>query len=535
MPPETPLELIIAGTRLTFEEAVRVAREPAVRVRLAPAAKQRLDEVRRFVEEHWLAEGPDGARPIYGFNTGVGALKGFRVPTERIDDFQRHYVRAHCVGVGPDLPDETVRAALLLRANSLASGFSGVRSELVEALLVLLNARIHPKVPAVGSLGASGDLAPLAHVGAVLIGEPDARVAWPGGEGTVADLLETGIDWRPIGFAAKEAMALTNGTSFMLALAILLLEDARRCLRSADLAAALSLEAMQGEIAAFDGRLVSLRPQPGQQVSAANVRDLVEGSGLLGNHPSADPRVQDAYSLRCVPQVHGASRDALRFLAEVVDQELNAVTDNPLLIPEGDHYCALSGGNFHGQPLAFALDLAGLALAELGSISERRLFRLLTSHLSYGLPENLTGGDPGLNTGYMIVQYTAAALVAENKILCRPASCDSIPSSGDQEDHVSLGVHAGRKAESILRNVEQVLGMECLGACQGIDLAVRRLGRAARPGRGTAAAHRALRESGIEPLGEDRYLKPEIDASIDAVRSGALLRCVSVEGIELRD
>ena len=532
---EETAALVIDGEGLTLEETVRVAHARTSRVRLSAAAKQQLDAVRTFVEDRWLGAEASESRPIYGFNTGVGALKGFRVPAERIDDFQSHYIRAHCVGVGPDLPDEVVRAAILLRANSLASGFSGVRAALVEALLDLLERGICPKVPSVGSLGASGDLAPLAHIGAVLIGEPQARVSWPGGEGTVADLLAGSTGWKPIGLVAKEAMALTNGTSFMLALGILLLDGARRCLRTADLAAALSLEAMQGEIAAFDGRLNALRPQPGQQVSAANVRDLVEGSGLLGSHPSADPRVQDAYSLRCVPQVHGASRDALRYLAETLDREINAVTDNPLLIPEGDRYRALSGGNFHGQPLALALDLAGLALAELGSISERRLYRLLTSHLSYGLPENLTGGDPGLNTGYMIVQYTAAALVAENKILCRPASCDSIPCSGDQEDHVSLGFHAGVKAETILQNVERVLALECLGACQGIALAIRRLGREARPGRGTGAAHAALRESGIAPLGEDRYLKPEIDASVTAIRCGALLDRVAAEGIVLRD
>ncbi len=278
-----------------------------------------------------------------------------------------------------------------------------------------------------------------------------------------------------------------------------------------------------------------MRPQPGQQVSAANVRDLLAGSGLLGAGDNGEPRVQDAYSIRCVPQVHGATRDALRYAADVVERELNAVTDNPLLFAEDRSFRALSGGNFHGQPLALAYDLAAIAIAEVGSIAERRLYRMLESNLSYGLPPNLTGGEPGINTGYMIIQYTAAALVAENRILSHPASVDSIPTSGDQEDHVSMGLSAATKARSVLANVEVILGMECLAACQGISLIGRRLGSIPPLGRGTASAFRSLRDAGIPELGEDRYLKPEIDRAVLLIREGTLLRSVEQQsGFSIR-
>lgn len=528
--------LNLDGQRLLLSQVVEVARsngKARPRVCLAEAARRKLDDVRRVIDQEWLA----GAQtPIYGFNTGVGGLKGRSVPPERIEEFQRHYIRSHCVGVGPNLPDEVVTAAILVRANSLAAGFSGVRPALIDGLLELINRGIVPQVPLWGSLGASGDLAPLAHVGSVLIGEPGASVAFPGGGGTVEDLIRAMPDWKPLVLQAKEAMALTNGTSFMLAMAVLLLADARRILRTADLTAALSLEAMQGEVDAFDGRLQALRPHPGQQASAANVRDLIEGSRLLGIHRAGPPRVQDAYSLRCVPQVHGASRDAISFLEDTAFRELNAVTDNPLVFPEGEGYRALSGGNFHGQPLALAMDFAGLALAEIGSIAERRVFRILESNLSYGLPPNLTGGEPGVNTGYMLVQYTAAALVSENKTLVHPSAADSIPTSGDQEDHVSMGMHAGAKARRIAENVERILGIECLCACQGISLIARNWGGDPPTGRGTGAAYRAFRDAGILELGEDRYLQPEIQRSFELVRSGELLRRIQeTTQVSLRD
>lgn len=529
-------QLEIHGSTLALDDLLSVARSPhpGPRVFVSDSARRRLSEVRDWIERNWLRDENPSGEAIYGFNTGVGGLKGRSVPNERLEEFQGFYIRAHAVGTGEAFPPATVRAAILLRANSLAAGFSGVRPVLLDGLCDILNRGIVPAVPRQGSLGASGDLAPLAHIGAVLIGETEARAAWPGGEGTVGAMRAAIPDWQPLPLAAKEAMALTNGTSFMLAIAALLLDEARAILDTADVAAALSLEAMQGEPGAFEAALHALRPQPGQQIAAENIRRLTEGSEFLGWRGDGPPRVQDAYSLRCVPQVHGASRDAVGYLASVVQQELNAVTDNPLILPDKEGFRAVSGGNFHGQPLALALDLAAIALAEIGSISERRLFRMLESNLSYGLPPNLTGAEPGLHTGLMIVQYTAAALAAENKLLCHPAAVDSIPTSGGQEDHVSLGLHAGWKAEGVAKNVITILALECLSAAQGIDLARRRVGNDALLGSGTEAAFRAIRGAGVHPLAEDRYLKPDIDRARCLVEGRDILRAVEVAGVDLR-
>lgn len=533
-------------------------------VQIAPVALERCAQVRSSLERRWLDSSPAGhpPGPIYGFNTGVGALKDRQVSSVRLAEFQDHYIRSHCVGVGDPFPTDTVRAAILVRANSLASGHSGVRADVLGALVALLNRRLHPVVPRIGSLGASGDLAPLAHVGAVLTGVESARVEFEGTTYRVEGLpARAGL--QPLPLAPKEAMALTNGTSFMLADLTLLLEDARHAMKLADICAAVSLEAMLGETDAFDARLQAIRGHRGQVVTARNLRRLLRhgestGEGLRleylgrkvaievaqdelraresGIEPEAlrryrvaaehAPRVQDAYSLRCVPQVHGASRGALAHVTEVVEQELNAVTDNPLIFVEGDGYRALSGGNFHGQPLALAADYACIALAEVGSISERRFFRLLNSNLSYGLPSNLTGGEPGINTGLMIAQYTAAALVTENKTLCHPASVDSIPTSGDQEDHVSMGMWACRKARQVMENVMHVLAMELLAAVQGIELQERMLGRPRQLGDGTRAAFRAVRESGVAFLDEDRYLESDLVRMHDLVTKGDIVERV---------
>lgn len=554
----------IDGFSLTRAQVVRVARGrdgAYARVELAEAAARRLAGTRAFIEENWLGE-TGGGRPIYGFNTGVGVLKDRQVPNARLEEFQRLYIRSHCVGVGEPFDVETVRAAILTRANSLASGYSGVRVALIEALLELLNRGLHPAVPEIGSLGASGDLAPLAHVGAVLTGEPSARVFWRGRPARLEDLPD---EVRPpaITLAPKEAMALTNGTSFMLAVLSLAIEDGLGMVELADAISALSLEAMMGERDAFDARLQAVRGHPGQEASARRLRSLLAlgeetGEELrraylerkvgaeIARHAARSeaaeldpaklaryrmalehtPRVQDAYSLRCVPQVHGASADALAHVAGVVDRELNAVTDNPLIFPDGDGYRALSGGNFHGQPLALGADYACLALAELGSISERRLYRLLNSDLSYGLPPNLTGGEPGTNTGLMITQYTAAALVSENKTLSHPAAADSIPTSGDQEDHVSMGLWGCRKARQVLENTRQVLALELLAAAQGLDLQERTLGRKRRIGRGVRRIHDAVRAAGIETLNEDRYLEDDLQRARRLVSEPAFLDLV---------
>ena len=548
-PALVPGDIVLNGFDLTRDDVTALARtEPGeLPVSISSGARSRCQHQRDIVNERWLARRGDSDPAIYGFNTGVGVLKDRQVERERLQEFQKYYIRSHCTGMGDPFDIDTVRAAILVRTNSLASGHSGISVKLLDALLDLINRGIHPVVPQVGSLGASGDLAPLAHVGAVLTGERNAEAYYRGRRYRIRDLpTEAGLN--PIELAPKEAMALTNGTSFMLAELVLLSEDAKRLCQLADVAAALSLEAMLGEPWAFDARVQTIRGHRGQELVARNIRSLLDGGEPAGEELRAEylrkkiqaelerdsanlelrglsragieeyrvarervPRVQDAYSLRCVPQVHGASRDALRHVSEVVDQELNAVTDNPLLFAEGDGYRAVSGGNFHGQPLALAADYASIALAEIGSISERRLFRLLDSRLSYGLPSNLTGGEPGINTGLMITQYTAAALVTESKTLAHPASVDTIPSSGSQEDHVSMGLWAARKARQILANSEKILALEVLGAAQGVDLLQRTLGRKRAMGVGTRAAYRIVRDMGIPALDDDRYLKEDID------------------------
>lgn len=549
------------GFSLDRAQVMRVARGRDGRhaaVALAASAREECVRIREIVEREWLsADGPGG--PIYGFNTGVGVLKNRQIPAPRIAEFQQRYIDAHAAAVGAPFDVESVRAAMLVRANSLASAHSGVRPVLIESLAELLNRGIHPWVPQIGSLGASGDLAQLAHVGAVLTGEPDALVLRAGAAVRLAD-LDPADRPRPLRLEAKEAMALTNGTSFMVALLVLLLEDAAPLLRLADVAAGLTLEATLGEEDAFDARLQVIRGHPGQETVARNLRRLLRGGeptseplrreylrAKIGRELSGQetalaeagldraslqrfrlatehlPRVQDAYSLRCAPQVHGATRDALAFAAATVDRELNAVTDNPLLFSTGTSVRALSGGNFHGQPLALAADLAGIALAEIGSIAERRLYRLLNSELSYGLPSNLTGGEPGINTGLMITQYTAAALVSENKTLAHPASVDSIPTSGDQEDHVSMGLWAARKARRILENTSRVLALEILAAVQGLDLQESVLGRSRRLGSGLARARAAVRQGGVPPLEEDRFLPRDLEAIQRLVDSGAIV------------
>jgi histidine ammonia-lyase len=512
----------LTGANLTVEDVEAVARHGA-EARLDPAARERIAESRAVIDR-LVADG----EVVYGVTTGFGDLATTFVPPDEAATLQERLLVSHAAGVGPAFPRDVVRAMLLLRANTLALGHSGCRPELVERLLAFLRVGLHPVVPEQGSVGASGDLAPLAHLALPLIGrgqvELDGR-ALPG----LLGLREVGLE--PLELAPKEGLALLNGTQLMSALGALLLADARRLARTASVVAAMSVEALLGTEVAYAAAYQLARPHPGQLEVAAELRHLLRGSEVQAAHHGSRHKVQDPYSLRCVPQVHGAVRDALDHLDRVLAIELNSATDNPLVFPEPAAPDAvatgqgrvISGGNFHGEPVALALDFAKLAIAELGSISERRTALLVDPRLNGGLPAFLSP-DPGPNSGLMLAQYTAAALVSEDKVLVHPASADSIPTSANQEDHVSMGPIAGRHARSVLANVERVLAIELVCAAQALDLRLDELATdGARPAAGTGvmAAHAVVR-SRIERLGDDRELSPDLAAATEIVRSGVL-------------
>lgn len=493
------------GEHLTVGEVVRVARYRAT-TRLSPEGRRRMGESWRMVEELVSAN-----RVVYGITTGFGKFSNVTISEEDTDRLQRNLIMSHAGGVGDPYEVEVVRAIMLLRANSLAKGYSGIRPEVVETLIDMLNKGVHPVVPQKGSVGASGDLAPLSHVALVMIGLGEAYFRGERMSGARA-MEMAGI--QPVQLKAKEGLALINGTQVMGALASLGVYDALLTWKSATIAAALSVEALNGIPAAFDEKIHRVRPHQGQSKTAAFLRRLLEGGEVASR--STHPRVQDAYSLRCIPQVHGASLDAINYVEGIVDVENNSATDNPLLFPdEGE---VLSGGNFHGEPLALAMDFLGIAVAELGSISERRIERMVNPQLS-GLPAFLTRYG-GLNSGMMIGQYTAAALVSENKVLASPACVDSIPTSANQEDHVSMGSISSRKAREIIKNVQQVIAIELLCAAQGIDFyGPRQLGK------GTGRAHEVVRFA-VPALGEDRVLYPDLQKALSIVRDGTLAAAV---------
>src|SRR6188768_2363856 len=462
-----------------------------------------------------LVDGVKGEH-TYGVNTGFGKFVSAHIPEELAEELQLRLLRSHACGVGEPYSDDVVRAAMLLRANTLAKGFSGAHISTVELLIECLNRGVLPHVPARGSVGASGDLAPLAHLALPLVGEGQATV---GGELLSGAEALRAVGLEPIRLASKEGLSLVNGTQFMSAMAALGLMRARRLAVTADLACALSLEALQGSRTSFLRAVHRARPLKGQQDSAANVWLLLEGSAIIESHRWCD-KVQDAYALRCAPQVHGASRDVLDYVDATVSVELNAATDNPLvLVEEG---LIVSAGNFHGQPLAFALDALAMAVAELASISERRVERLVNPSLSDGLPPFLIEMG-GLNSGFMIPQYVAAALVSENKVLAHPASVDSIPTSAGQEDHVSMGNAAGLKALKVLDNAERALAIELLAGAQAIEFLA-----PLRPGEGVQAVHDLVRTLS-ERLVEDRSLSADIERVADAIRSGAVLESAERE------
>jgi histidine ammonia-lyase len=486
-----PGPIQLDGRSLTIADVVAVARH-GTPVAIASGALEGIRTSRRAVEDA-LARGDT----IYGVNTGFGKLAHVRIPSDRIRALQLNLIRSHASGVGDPLPADAVRAMMLLRANVLVRGTSGVRPALPELLVAMLNQGVHPRVPSQGSVGASGDLAPLAHLALAMVGEGEDGQA----------LRKLGLE--PIALEAKEGLAFVNGTQAQTGMAALLAHDAWVLWRTAHAAAAMSLEAVRGTPDPFDARIHDARPHPHQRRSAALLRDLLANSEIRESHREDDPRVQDAYSLRCTPQVLGAVGEALAFAERLVTVELNAATDNPLVFGQD----MVSGGNFHGQPIALALDVLGIGLATLGGLAERRLERIVNPDLSSGLPAFLAR-EPGVESGFMTPQIAAAALVADCRVLATPASVQSVPTEGNQEDVVPMGMSAAWKAERILANAARIVAIELLAAAQGLEFL-----RPLRPGRGVARTHAAVRRD-VPALEGDRPFTADIERVAVGIREG---------------
>jgi len=499
--------LLLTGDDLTVEGVWDVAVGGRAAA-LAVSAVERMTRSRGLLDEL-------RGEHTYGVNTGFGRFVSESIPDDQAEELQLRLLRSHACGVGEPYPHEVVRAAMLLRANAIAKGYSGARVATVELLLAVLASGIVPYVPARGSVGASGDLAPLAHLALPLVGEGEAFLGGmrlPGAEALAAAGLQ------PVRLQAKEGLSLINGTQFMCAMGSLALVRARRLALAADIACAMSLEALQGSLTSFHPAIHAARPHPGQVASAANVRALLDGSAILESHRWCD-KVQDAYSLRCAAQVHGASRDLLDYAERTIAIEINAATDNPLVLL--DEREIVSNGNFHGQPVAFALDTLAIAVAELANISERRVERMVNPNLSDGLPAFLTR-EGGINSGMMILQYVSAALVSENKVLAHPASVDSIPTSAGQEDHVSMGNAAGLKAMQVIANAEHALAIELIAGAQAVEFMA-----PLEPGRGVLAARAHVRTLS-ERLREDRSLAADIERVAASIGDGSLIGAVEV-------
>jgi histidine ammonia-lyase len=497
---------VLDGQSLRLEDVVRIARQPNDRVTLKSEARGALLESRRVVERA-IASG----QTIYGINTGFGKLANVRIPPDQLDQLQTNLIRSHASGVGAPLPPPVVRAVMLLRANVLLRPTSGVRPELVDALVAMLNAGIVPVVPEQGSVGASGDLAPLSHIGLALMGEGQVLSSDSMLGSARRALADAGL--APYRFAPKEGISFINGTQAQTAMLALLVHDAQVLWRTGIAAAAMSLEALRGTPAPLDARIHSVRPHAGQIRAAKLMRALLEDSAIRESHRENDPRVQDAYSLRCAPQVLGAVADAIEFARQTVAVELNASTDNPLVFENGD---VISGGNFHGQPVAQALDVLALTLTTLQAIAERRIERLVNPDLSQGLPAFLTK-EPGLCSGLMMVQIAAASLVAESRVLAMPASIGSIPTDANQEDFVPMGMAAAFKAGRILANAQRVVAAELLCAAQGLEFL-----KPLTPGRGVGELYRKIRrlDPPIAPLSNDRPPGPDLERLTVAVAQG---------------
>ncbi len=499
--------LAIDGNSLSLASFLQVSRCDA-KVSLHPKAMAFIEQSRSVVENIVNSD-----KLVYSINTGFGALSRIAIPKDQVETLQLNFVRSHAAGTGEPLSKEVTRGMMLLRANTLAKGYSGARPEVIQLLLEMLNRGVHPVVPCQGSLGASGDLAPLAHLALVLIGEGYAEVSgtvYPGKEA----LEKVGLS--PVVLKAKEGLALVNGTQMMTAIAALTLLQAETLCKVSDISASMSTEGFLGSHRPFMDAVQRVRPHPGQIQCAENCRRLLENSEIAQSHAGCK-KVQDPYSFRCTPQVHGAVRDTLRFVREVVERELNAATDNPLIFPETGE--AVSQGNFHGEPIAFAMDYLAIAMAELGNISERRIDKLNDPHFSE-LPAFLTQGPEGLNSGTMIAHYTAASLVSENKVLAHPASIDSIPSSNNKEDHVSMGSIAARKAAKIVDHVRYIIATELFCATQSL-----RFRLPLKPGDGVQSAFQFLSER-IAPIVHDRVFSAEIAEVATWVYDGDILKAV---------
>lgn len=477
---------------------------PGCKAALAPAAQKRVRASRTVVEDA-VATG----RTMYGINTGFGKLAGVRIADDQLATLQTNLLLSHATGVGEPLPLATSRLAFALRIHNLALGFSGVRLELLQQALALFNAGFAPVIPQQGSVGASGDLAPLSHMALPLIGRGEMFAA-DGKRVTGAQALSA-VRRRPLLLREKEGLALINGTQIMTAIGCLAVDEAIRLAKAADVCCALTVEALRGSATPFQERIHAIRPQTGQLATAANLRALLQGSAILPSHADCK-KVQDAYSLRCAPQVHGAAKDGVRYALDVVVTEANSVTDNPLVFPGGD---VVSGGNFHGQPVSQAMDFLAIAVSTLANISERRIEQMVNPDIS-GLPPFLAR-DAGVESGFMIPQVVAASLCSENKTLAHPSSVDTIPTSANREDHVSMGVTAARHAQQVVANTAKVLGIELLCAAQALDL-----GEPLRPGKGAHAAYKALRKT-VKGLDRDRYLAPDLAAAERLLRDGTIV------------
>ena len=495
----------IDGSSLSIHEVVRAAREKEP-VSIRSENRNLVDKSAALVDDYI-----ENNRVIYGITTGFGHFAQVTIPREHMRDLQKNLLMSHSTGTGPYITDDQVRAMMLLRINALIKGYSGIRWKTLERMLFMLNQNILPLVPQKGSVGASGDLVPLAHMSAPLIGL--GKVKYKNKIWNSANLLQKlGLD--PLVLEAKEGLALINGTQMMSAVGCLNLYDSGLLCKTADIASACSIEALRGTDTPFDPRVHALRPHPGQTKVAENINALLKNSEILLSHKKCE-KIQDAYSLRCIPQVHGATRDTLEYVRKVISTEINAVTDNPLLFTETGE--SISCGNFPGQPLALALDYLGIAVSELADISERRIERLVDPSLS-NLPPFLTE-EGGLNSGYMITQYAAAALVSENKVLSHPASVDSIPTSANQEDHVSMGTISAFKCAEIIKNVRSVLAIELMCASQGLDFIQ------LKPGDGVEEAYRIIRER-IPTLTHDRVMAYDLQKTVDLISCDALIRSV---------